>query len=288
MRQSSSAQDEPVTSGASAEPVTGSVSVADGDSPSEESKLTGSRETNAESATESINENAASEDDKAASASSPGPGKSEKADATEVHGVEISSEVSADTTASPDGGLVVEGEKLTESQESVHDSTTEVTANAAVDGHEAPVTSSEDSEKSEKPESPPPDGGEDTSKDAHEKATSSVQGTAGEDVSSATEAAGTDHNAGGEPAGGGEAATEMPPGSTADGESASRVRRSLDAAHVLVLEPPVISLGKALVNGASSAINATRILAQAHRGGRFGLACVFHDSMLVGRDVREP
>ncbi|XP_072142861.1 uncharacterized protein [Dermacentor andersoni] len=270
VQKSSSAQDEPVTEGGSAQPDTGSVSVADGDSPSEDSKLTGSgetAETNAASVTESVNVDATSMDDEVVSASSPGPDNSEKPDATEVNDGEISSEVSTDTTASPDGDLVAKGETLTEPKEAVGDSTTEVNANAAVDAQEAPVTSPKDSEKIEKAESPPPDGGEDTSKDSDEKATSSQQGTGDEDASSAKEATGTDPSAAGETVGGAEPSTEMPSASAADVESGSRVRRSVDAGRVLVLEPPVISLGKTLVNGASSAFNATRILAKAIRSG---------------------
>ncbi|XP_065286646.1 nucleolar and coiled-body phosphoprotein 1-like [Dermacentor albipictus] len=270
VQKSSSAQDEPVTSAGSAQPDTGSVSVADGDSPSEDAKLTGSgetAETNAESVTEPVTVGAVSMDDYVASPSSPGPENSEKRDATEVNGGEISSDVSMDTTASPDKDLVPEGETLTVPKEAVDDSTAEVNAKAAVDAQEAPVTSSEDSEKIEKAESPPPDGGEDTSKDSDEKATSSQESNGDEDAPSAKEAMVTDPSAAGETAGGAEPSTEMPSASAADVESGSRVRRSVDAGRVLVLEPPVISLGKTLVNGASSAINATRILAKALRSG---------------------
>ncbi|KAL1427061.1 hypothetical protein MTO96_017804 [Rhipicephalus appendiculatus] len=52
-------------------------------------------------------------------------------------------------------------------------------------------------------------------------------------------------------------------------ESGPRVRRSINVADFPVWEPPLISLSKALVKGASAAFNATRVLTQAHRGGVF-------------------
>lgn len=232
VQQSSTAQGELSTPSASGDSATGSANDTDREAPSQDEKSAGSEETSV---------------------------KSEQGYSTELHGGEGSSDVPADKLASTEGGMVSEGDKLTESKEA---------ATAADDNTaSAQVTSSAASDTSEKGESSPPNGSEGTTKDAGEKALSSEKAAAGEDASGTEAAAATDHSGAGDPAGTAEPSTVAPAGSSGGEQSGPRVRRSINAAAFPVLEPPVISLSKALAKGASTALNATRILAQADRGG---------------------
>ncbi|XP_075744661.1 uncharacterized protein LOC142803426 isoform X1 [Rhipicephalus microplus] len=237
--QSSTARDELSTSSASGDNVTDSANNTDKNESSQEEKFTGSEETSV---------------------------KTELSHVTESNGGEGSSDASTHKLISTEGGTVSEGDKSTQSIEDTSVAGGDTASESATSTGTSEKLSTAP-EKSEKGETSPPDVSEGTTKSAGEERANTEDTSTGKDTLSAEGAVTASDKASGEPAGAAELSTVAPAGSSRGEESGPRVRRSINAAAFPVIEPPVISLSRALVKEASAALNATRVLAQAHRGG---------------------